>query len=298
MFDTLSFYLKKDIMQKNIEEIFFSSAKDKNLNKELQSKFWYNVKRVSTLTPFFGDTVLVFLDTTKMDVKILEKVLKILEENQYLKLILKNTSKELFDYLNLCGREMKNLNFYKPPNWLLALHLKMYLAKDIDGYAFKAFSLRMKRQWKYLDDYIHILNTDDCDIVRLKDIERLVPKAEPIDFHCILSTLLLGENYKKTMIHLSNYRFARKFLTTELRNKIEMLIKIKKDMNTAVFNSESLEEYAKNNNISNWELEKYYESILKRVSLEWLYKIKYNIIFKESSVLEMILASSGLYERM
>ena len=255
MVETIIFFLKRNIPQKNIEEIFYSSAKDKDLNKELQSNFNSRIERVSKLVPFFGDKILVILDTTKMDSKKLINTINTLSGNKYIKLVLKTSSKELFDLIaNSNDIPSKQLNLYKPSADIVSLHLNMYLSKEMTKTAFDLFMKKMRRQWKYLDDYIHILETDGSNLITVKDIERIIPKAEPIDFYQILSTLLFGEGFGKSMIQLSNYRFAKHFLKKEVSAKIDTLIKLKKDYNVANLRLDNMEEYAKANKIKLWEL--------------------------------------------
>lgn len=296
MIDTILFFLKKDLLQKNIEEVFYSSSKDKELNKELQSAFNDRIKKLSTIQPFFGDKILVILDTAKMEANKLLKTIEVLKKNKYLKIVLKSSSKELFDLVANCGDiPSKQLNLYKPSPDIVALHLNMYLSKEMTKTAFDLFIKKMRRQWKYLDDYIHILETDESKLLMPKDIERIIPKAEPIDFYNILATLLFGNNFKSTMIQVSNYRFAKKFLKKELLEKLDNIIKLKKDYNQAILRYDNMAEYAKTNKIASWELNRILEDFLQKVSLEWLLKIKYNIVLKENTVLEMILASQVLY---
>lgn len=295
MFDTLIYLLKKDLPAKNIVELFYSSVRDESLNKELESNFRERVRMVSKMTPFFGSEILIIIDTGNIRQNLLMKIIEDFTDNKYIKLVLKHSSKELYDVVGTSSLETKKLNLYSPPDWLLSVHLKLYLSKEISDYAFDEFKNRMRRQWKYLDDYMHVLNTDECETINSQDVKRIIPKAEPIDFHCIMTTLLLGENYKETMKNLSNYRFARKFLVKEIREIIDKLIRYKTDINLANLSWDTLEKYAKENNVSNWELEKYYNTILSNVSLQWLYKIRYNIILKYNTVLEMVLTSTILY---
>lgn len=229
---------------------------------------------ISTEKPFFNKGILILVYTENMTIEQLRKINRAFFSNDDCLLIFFNTSHKSFDYLKdkLDSVKTKEISFYKPPSWLVEAYLDRNSSKKYTEDGFRELMYRMRGQWKYLDFYVTELSERQDAVITGKVVSVTIPKYKRLDLDKIFVHLIQSRLDRKDFDTLYSYKYAYKFIMSELYDRIINSCKYKLDYIKGDLAYKNIEEYAKENKIQTYILRYYLDEVLTTTPLSYLYK--------------------------
>lgn len=264
----------------DIYEPFVSKVKDKVGLSEVRlisaSTTKQELSNLSCDEPFFSDKFVVEVVTERIDKKELKELLYNLRKWKNSMFIFIHNNRDSHDICMeiFSSNDIKELNCYKPPFSIFELYVSCYTRKK---YTVKALDLMYKNmggQWSSLGTYVNILEDYPASIITDGIISETVPKAVRLNINSFLVSLMTLSNLQYNIKVLFNYKYANKYIMNSLEDKILDVIKYKKDYVKGILSESTMHEYAKENKVSLGTLSEYYDKILTKYDIEYLYYYK------------------------
>jgi hypothetical protein len=253
-----------------------------------------SLSSIANEKPFFNKGILVFVYTESMQFDQLKRVIRELQNNTECLVVYLNTNFKTYNYLSgkLDTSKTKEISFYKPPIWLIEAYLQRNSIKKFSVDSMSMFMYRMRGQWKYIDYYIREIDLRNESLITAQVISEVIPKYNRMNLDTILIHLILNTLSKKDFTTLYEFKYAYKFIMSELAKRIDDCVEYKLDYIKGVLSYRNLEEYAKQHEIPSYILKTYLEDLLTQVSLSYLYQWKsciYKYRKKKDGFMQMIL---------
>lgn len=264
----------------DIYEPFVSKVKDKVGLSEVRlisaSTTKQELSNLSCDEPFFSDKFVVEVITEKLDKKELKELLYNLRKWDNSMFIFIHNNRDNHDIcMEIFGTgNIKELNCYKPPYQIFEMYVNCYTRKKYTIQALDLMYKQMAGQWNTIGTYVNMLEDYPASIITDSIISETIPKAVRLNLNSFLISLLTLSNLEHNIKVLFNYKYANKYIMNGLEDKICDVIKYKKDYVKGILSESSMHEYSKENKVSLNTLSDYYDKILTKYDIEYLYYYK------------------------
>lgn len=262
---------------------YFTSKLEKRSIFSLYQSNMDTLPNILNNKPFFNNGLLLIVYTEKMSIENLKTVIKLTKDNENFSIIYFSDKSSTFDYLSQeIDKNLKTLNFYKPPDWLLMEYIKYTSPKKFTTMAIQTMYKRLKGQWKYIDNYIQEINSLSVDLITDEEVTKIIPIFKNLNLDSIFESIILNTLSRADVRTLYEYKYASSFLLKEMEKRINILIKLKIDYVNGLLSFKNIENYYLDNkdklHISEFTLRKYMKTLLTQLPTFYLYKWKHIIL--------------------
>lgn len=261
----------------DIHEIVVRSLKDKvgdysvrYINKSTEDTV---VEKLAVDRPFFSDYFVVEVVVEKFDERKLQKLLKKLVTYEHCKFIILTSN--IKDY-ELCQsvftiRDAEHMSCYLPPESVFEAYVKLNCRKTYTLKAKDMLYKRLRGQFNLISDYLRVFEDSDSDIIDERFVARVVPKAVKFRAEQLLISFITGEDLKRNLKTMYNYKYASKYVLTRLDEVMDLTLTLKLDYINGKLRRTNLAEYASENNIRLHTLETLFNKLILHIDSERLY---------------------------
>ena len=251
--------------------------------------------KVKSESPFFGEYYYVDVICETFDNRSLTRFLRDISKIDNSRFIFYTDTRKKFDVITGAVDNLFIMNNYNPDEKIVKVYLNSYLNKHITADAERKLYRLMRGQWNLLPYYVTQLEQLDKKIIRISDIEAMIPKVDRLYFNDLLVSIITLDKLDRNVKKLFSYKYANRYVMRRLKEEIDLLIKLKLSYVKGEFNLDNLHEYCDENKVSAYKVEDYFHRVLRVYSTEYIYYIKFLIDRykdKNDGILQIIMTVS------